>query len=76
MFGFKNPLEYQCPGFLTAAFPDANTVGPVRELLQVGRHELPEDKLDIGSSSYFSRDVYLLAIVSHQIAFGKPPQKR
>ena len=42
------------------------------ELLQVGRHELPEDKLDIGSSSYFSRDVYLLIVSTKLLLVSLP----
>lgn len=62
-------------GFITAYYPEANTIGSVRDLVRAGRAKLPEDTKEFGElvSDPFRRDIYLLAASAYNILYGKKP---
>ena len=73
----ERPSKVSISGFLTAYFPEAGTVGPLRESLRAGRAVLPEDS-ELGEgepSDAFQGDVYLLGAATHHVLFLRlPPQ--
>lgn len=73
----ERPSKVSISGFLTAYFPEAGTVGPLRENLRAGRTVLPEDS-EIGAgevSDSFRRDVYLLGVAAHHVLFLRLPKE-
>lgn len=73
----ERPSKVSISGFLTAYFPEAGTVGPLRDNLRAGQAVLPEDS-DLGHgelSDAFQRDVYLLGIAAHHIVFLQLPMQ-
>lgn len=73
----ERPSKVSISGFLTAYFPEAGTVGPLRDNLRAGRAVLPEDS-EIGHgevSDPFRRDVYLLGVATHHVLFLRLPRQ-
>ncbi len=73
----ERPSKVSISGFLTAYFPEAETVGPLRDTLRAGKTVLPEDS-EIGAgepSDPFRRDVYLLGVVLHHVLFLRLPRQ-
>jgi serine/threonine protein kinase len=73
----ERPSKVSISGFLTAFFPEAGTVGPLRDNLRAGKAVLPEDS-EIGhgeASDPFRRDVYLLGVAAHHMLLLHPPRK-
>jgi serine/threonine protein kinase len=73
----ERPSKVSISGFLTAYFPEAGTVGPLRDKLRAGKTLLPEDS-EIGAgeaSDPFRRDVYLLGVVLHHVLFLRLPRQ-
>lgn len=74
----ERPSKVSISGFLTAYFPEAGTVGPLRNSLRASKAVLPEDS-EIGqgeASDPFRRDVYLLGVAVHHVLFLRlPPQE-
>ncbi|MGE8158984.1 AAA domain-containing protein [Paraburkholderia sp. NPDC080076] len=71
----ERPSKVSISGFLTAYFPEAGTVGPLRDSLRAGKAVLPEDS-EIGqgeASDPFRRDVYLLGVAVHHLLFLRLP---
>jgi len=58
--------------WLAAAYPEGQTVGPVRDFLRSGRSATPEDKLDEPSDA-FRRDVFLLGALVYFLVTSKHP---
>lgn len=74
----ERPSRVSVSGFLTAYFPEAGTVGPLRETLRAGRAVLPEDS-EIGrgeASDPFRRDVYLLGVAAHHVLYLRLPRQQ
>ena len=74
----ERPSKVSISGFLTAYFPEAGTVGPLRDSLRAGKALLPEDS-DIGqgeASDPFRRDVYLLGVAMHHVLFLRLPRQQ
>lgn len=74
----ERPSKVSISGFLTAYFPEAGTVGPLRNALRAGRALLPEDS-EIGHdevSDPFRRDVYLLGVAAHHVLFLTLPRQQ
>jgi serine/threonine protein kinase len=71
----ERPSKVSISGFLTAYFPEAGTVGPLRDNLRAGQVMLPEDsELGHGEpSNAFQRDIYLLGVAAHHILFLRLP---
>jgi serine/threonine protein kinase len=73
----ERPSKVSISGFLTAYFPEAGTVGPLRDSLRAGRAVLPEDS-ELGegeSSDAFQGDVYLLGAAAHHVLFLSLPRQ-
>jgi len=73
----ERPSKVSISGFLAAYFPEAGTVGPLRDSLRAGKAVLPEDS-EIGQgevSDPFRRDVYLLGVAAHQVLFLRLPRQ-
>lgn len=73
----ERPSKVSISGFLTAYFPEAGTVGPLRDNLRAGKAVLPEDS-EIGHgevSDPFRRDVYLLGVAAHHVLFLRLPRQ-
>ncbi|PBJ10758.1 AAA domain-containing protein [Pseudomonas sp. ACN5] len=73
---FERPSKVSISGFLTAYFPEAGTVGPLRDNLRAGKALLPEDS-EIGRgevSDPFRRDVYLLGVAAYHLLFLRLPR--
>jgi serine/threonine protein kinase/DNA polymerase III delta prime subunit len=71
----ERPTKVSISSFLTAYFPEAGTVGPLRSNLKASGTVLPEDS-DLGKGeprNAFQGDVYLLAIAVHHILFLRLP---
>ncbi len=65
-------------GLVTAYYPEAVTVGGIREELKAGSFSLPEDLPGIGndtSSTPFQKDVYMLAVVCYYLLYFDWPPK-
>ncbi|MCA8171411.1 AAA domain-containing protein [Burkholderia gladioli] len=73
----ERPSKVSISSFLAAYFPEAGTVGPLRDSLRAGKAVLPEDsELGAGESSdAFRGDVYLLGAAAHQVLFLSPPRQ-
>lgn len=74
----ERPSKVSISGFLTAYYPEASTVGPLRDCLRAGRVLPPEDS-EIGrgeASDPFRRDVYLLAVAAHHVLFTELPRRQ
>lgn len=72
----ERPAKISLSGFVTAYFPEAGTVGKLRDSLRAGKAVLPEDS-EIGHGEHsdaFRRDVYLLGVVAHQLLYLAPPR--
>lgn len=70
------PSKISLSGFIAAYFPEATTVGKLRDTIRAGKAILPEDS-DIGAgeaSDPFRRDVYLLGAISHHLLYLKAPK--
>lgn len=74
---FERPSKVSISGFLTAYFPEAGTVGPLRDRLRAGRAVLPEhSELGEGEpSDAFLGDVYLLGAAAHHLLFLRLPRQ-
>jgi len=73
----ERPSKVSISGFLTAYFPEAGTVGALRENLRAGKALLPEDS-EIGTgeaSDSYRRDVYLLGVAAHHLVFLRLPRQ-
>lgn len=73
----ERPSKVSVSGFLTAYFPEAGTVGALRDNLRAGKAVLPEDS-EIGAgeaSDPFRRDVYLLGVAAHHLLFLRLPRQ-
>jgi hypothetical protein len=73
----ERPSKVSISGFLTAYFPEAGTVGALRENLRAGKAVLPEDS-EIGAgeaSDSYRRDVYLLGVAAHHLMFMRLPHQ-
>ena len=73
----ERPSKVSISGFLTAYFPEAGTVGALRDNLRAGKAVLPEDS-EIGAgeaSDPFRRDVYLLGVATHHLLFLRLPKQ-
>lgn len=73
----ERPSKVSISGFLTAYFPEAGTVGALRETLRAGRAVLPEES-EIGAgeaSDSYRRDVYLLGVAVHHLVFLRLPRQ-
>lgn len=65
-------------GLITAYYPEAVTVGGLREQLRAGKFALPEDTAGVGQgtqSDPFRRDVYLLTVVCYYLLYLEWPPK-
>jgi len=74
----ERPTKVSISGLITSYFPEAGTVGGLREALRAGSCLLPEDVKGLGegtASDAFRRDVYLLGVVSHYLLFLHWPSK-
>lgn len=74
---FERPSKVSISGFLTAYFPEAGTVGPLRDSLRAGRAVLPEDS-ELGEGEprdAFQGDVYLLGAAAHHVLFLRLPSQ-
>lgn len=71
----ERPNNVMLSGFLTAFFPEAETVGGMRELVRAGRARVPDDMLSDEKATPFTRDVFLLGAASHILLFGEPPSE-
>lgn len=73
----ERPSKVSISGFVTAYFPEAGTVGPLRDSLRAGRAVLPEDsELGHGElSDAYQRDVYLLGAAAHHVLFLQLPSQ-
>jgi serine/threonine protein kinase len=60
-------------GFITAYFREVKTISGLRNFIKAGLTKIPEDTLGDAASDPFKRDVFLLAIASYLIAYGKYP---
>lgn len=72
------PTKVSISSFVMAYFPEALTVGELRETLRASNVTLPEDVKGLGDgvvSDPFRRDVYLLGVVSHYLLFLRWPTK-
>lgn len=71
----ERPSKVSISGFLTAYFPEAETVGPLRDSLRAGRALLPEySELGEGElRDVFRGDVYLLGAAAHHVLFLRLP---
>lgn len=69
----ERPNNVMLSGFLTAFFPEAETVGGMRELVRAGRARVPDDMLSDEKATPFTRDVFLLGAASHVLLFGEQP---
>ncbi|WP_375576646.1 AAA domain-containing protein [Paracidovorax oryzae] len=73
----ERPSKVSISGFLTAYFPEAGTVGPLRDNLRAGKAVLPEDS-ELGegeASDAFQGDVYLLGAAVHHVLFLRLPRQ-
>lgn len=73
----ERPSKVSISSFLTAYFPEAGTVGPLRDSLRAGKAVLPEDS-ELGegeSSDAFQGDVYLLGAAAHHVLFLRLPRQ-
>jgi hypothetical protein len=73
----ERPSKVSISGFLTAYFPEAGTVGPLRDNLRAGKAVLPEDS-ELGEgepSDPFRGDVYLLGAAAHHVLFLRLPRQ-
>ncbi len=73
----ERPSKVSISGFLTAYFPEAGTVGPLRDNLRAGKAVLPEDS-ELGEgepSDAFRGDVYLLGAAAHHVLFLRLPRQ-
>lgn len=73
----ERPSKVSISGFLTAYFPEAGTVGPLRDNLRAGKAVLPEDS-ELGEgepSDAFQGDVYLLGAAVHHVLFLRLPRQ-
>lgn len=73
----ERPSKVSISGFLTAYFPEAGTVGPLRDNLRAGKAVLPEDS-ELGKgepSDAFQGDVYLLGAAVHHVLFLRLPRQ-
>ncbi|WP_218831878.1 AAA domain-containing protein [Bordetella genomosp. 10] len=71
----ERPSKVSISGFLAAYFPEAGTVGSLRDSLRAGRAVLPEDS-ELGEgepSDAFQGDVYLLGAAAHHVLFLRMP---
>ncbi len=71
----ERPNNVMLSGFLTAFFPEAETVGGMRELVRAGRARVPDDMLADEKATPFTRDVFLLGAASHILLFGEQPSE-
>jgi serine/threonine protein kinase len=74
----ERPTKVSISGLITSYFPEAGTVGGLRDALRAGSCALPEDVKGFGEgtpSDAFRRDVYLLGVVSHYLLFLSWPSK-
>ena len=66
----ERPSRVAISGLITAYYPEAVTVGGIREELKVGQFVLPEDTPGVGndaSSTAFQKDVYMLVVVCYYL---------
>ncbi len=73
----ERPSKVSISGFLTAYFPEAGTVAPLRNNLRAGQAVLPEDS-ELGQgepSDAFQGDVYLLGAAAHHVLFLRLPSQ-
>lgn len=74
----ERPTKISISGLITSYFPEAGTVGGLRDALRAGSCALPEDVKGLGDgtqSDAFRRDVYLLGVVSYYLLFLRWPPK-
>jgi len=67
------PTKVSISGFITAYYPEIETLGDYRLLLEAGNISLPEDVFGDDSSDPFSKDVYLLGIICYCLAYSEYP---
>ena len=72
------PSKVVLSNFLTSTYPDPEnkTVSNVRNILQHGRIDTPEELFEDTSGTAYTRDVYLAIAACHYIAFDKWPSKQ
>jgi Nuclease-related domain len=72
------PGKVSISGLITAYYPEAGTVGGLRQAVRAGNVALPEDTAGLGEgtpSDGFRKDVYLLGVVSHYLLYLVWPSK-
>ncbi|PLW66905.1 AAA domain-containing protein [Pseudohalioglobus lutimaris] len=71
------PSKITFSNFVTASYPDPSkkTMVSVRDILQAGRTEIPDDVLEDKNGTQYTRDVYLLGAVAHYIAYDVWPAR-
>ena len=67
------PTKVSISGFITAYYPEIETLGDYRLLLEAGNISLPEDVFGDDESDPFSKDVYLLGIICYCLAYSEYP---
>lgn len=67
------PTKVSISGFITAYYPEIETLGDFRLLLEAGNVSLPEDVFGDDTSDPFSKDVYLLGVICYCLAYSEYP---
>lgn len=74
----ERPSKISISGLITAYYPEAGTVGGIREALRASKTAIPEDTVGVGegtASDPFRRDVYLLGLISYYLLYLQWPPK-
>jgi serine/threonine protein kinase len=74
----ERPSKVSISGLITAYYPEATTVGGIREAVRAGKMAIPEDTPGVGhgaQSDGFRRDVYLLGVVCYYLLYLQWPPK-
>lgn len=67
------PTKVSISSFITAYYPEIETLGDYRVLLEAGNVSLPEDVLGDDMSDPFCKDVYLLGVICYCLAYSEYP---
>ena len=70
----QRPQSVRLSGFITAHFPQMDTIGVVKERVSAITTKLPEDFNDEKAATPFHRDVFLLGLVAHLLIFESQPR--
>ena len=62
-------------GFPAAYFPEMRTVGNFRDKVKVEQAILPEDSNNESGSTPYSRDVFMLGVITYLLLYGEKPPR-